>query len=399
MEDQGWRIVQRAPGSAIEALDQLEEQLEAFGEVTHPKQYGTHKQDHLAGRPTFGDDPGNSIPSVRFTTPQPKRNPARVTPASLRVKPVTEPRRPMLRKSASMLLDSPKLKAEEKALMQAPSKQTTGRPIASLGSPSATNKSTKQPTVPKFELPGEAVARQLKEKKESRSAATSRATQPTAASLRRSKSAKLPTRPAFELPGEAISRRKREEHEIRLRMQDEEERKRREFKARPAPSHSVPSTAPRDTIASRARQNKPNLSENEGLNATPTKRSTLVPSSHARPALLNASNQLNVRGRMEKPGGSPDETSRATSTSTCSISGKRTSVSAQDVQMQKVRGHEIYRRDNSWSDDRLREKHEREAIAKLAREEAAEKSRLQSREWAAKQARKRRTFSSLRDLV
>ncbi|KAI1269490.1 hypothetical protein F5Y18DRAFT_370186 [Xylariaceae sp. FL1019] len=399
MEDQGWRLVQHAPGSEIEALDQLEDQLEAFGQVAHPESYAVHEQGHLPSRPTFGDDPAKSSPSVRFTTPQPKRNLTRMTPASLRVKPVTEPRKPMLRKSTSMLLDSPKRRAEEKALMQEPLKQTTSRPVASLRLPPATNKSNKQPTLPKFEVPGDAVAQQSKEKKESRPAAASRATQPTAASLRRSKSAKLPTLPAFELPGEAISRRKREEHETKLRMQEDEERKRREFKARPVPSHTMPSTAPRDTITSRARQNKPGLSENESLYATPTKRSTRATSSHARPALLSANNQLNVRGRMAKPEGSPTQASRATSTSTCSISGKRTSVSVQDVQMQKSRGHEIYRRDNSWSDDRLREKHEREIIAKLAREEAAEKSRLQSREWAAKQAQKRRTISSLRDLV
>lgn len=41
--------------------------------------------------------------------------------------------------------------------------------------------------------------------------------------------------------------------------------------------------------------------------------------------------------------------------------------------MQKLRGHEIYQRDNSWVDCRMREKYERETLAKLAREEAAEK--------------------------
>ncbi len=93
------------------------------------------------------------------------------------------------------------------------------------------------------------------------------------------------------------------------------------------------------------------------------------------------------------------QTSRATSTSTGSVSGKRSSLSIEDVQIQKLRGHEIYRRDNSWTDSRIRDKCERETLAKLAREEAAERSRQKSREWAAKQAKKRMAIGSLRHVM
>jgi hypothetical protein len=81
------------------------------------------------------------------------------------------------------------------------------------------------------------------------------------------------------------------------------------------------------------------------------------------------------------------------------VSRARSAISIEDAQMQKLRGFEIYQRDNSWTDSRVREKCERETLARLAREEAAEKSRQQSREWAAKQAKKRMTINSLRDVM
>lgn len=82
---------------------------------------------------------------------------------------------------------------------------------------------------------------------------------------------------------------------------------------------------------------------------------------------------------------------RATSTaSTASIhggssAGKRSTISAEEVQQQKLRGREIMHRDNSYVADRERERREREAATKQARKDAAERSRQISREWAEKQ--------------
>jgi hypothetical protein len=64
-------------------------------------------------------------------------------------------------------------------------------------------------------------------------------------------------------------------------------------------------------------------------------------------------------------------------------------ISAEKVQAQKLRGKEIYSRDNSYTADRERERREREAAAKTARQEAAERSRQLSREWAERQKVKR----------
>ncbi|KAI0860479.1 hypothetical protein F4860DRAFT_479427 [Xylaria cubensis] len=382
---------------SFEALDILEDQLEAFDKDARFSQFIPTEKPQSAKESLANIEIATPSLSVRFATPQPQRTFTKPSSTSFRVKSTSEPRRTTLRKVTSMTLDSPKFKAEEKDLIQF-SPLPTNKAAKSFPQRQVA-KSTKKPTVPTFELPGETVARRLKEKKAAHLASL-RATQPTAASLRRANLAKVPTRPTFELPGEAISRRKREEHQAQLRAQEEEERKRRTFRARPPPSHAAPTTVPRETIASRARQNTATLTENSVRGSTPNRRPFMTIGSHSRPALSSTINQVQHRGRgpkAENP--SVPQASRATSTSTNSLSGKRSSLSIEDVHMQKLRGHEIYQRDNSWTDTRMREKCEREALAKLAREEAAERSRQKSREWAAKQAKKRMTVGSLQDTM
>jgi hypothetical protein len=374
---------------SFEALDQLEEQLEAFGNVAHLSKYMPSENPSSPKQPSVKIEAPASHASVRFATPQPTRTCiSRLSSASLRIKPASEPRKPALRKVKSMMLDSPKLKAEDKVLVQTPPKASTKKGGTAL---------VRQKSVGRL-ANGGCVAQQSQEIEGGR-VTPQRATQPTAASLRRAKSAKLPTRPTFELPGEAISRRKREEHQAKLKVQEEEERRRREFKARPPPSKVVPTTAPRETIASRARQTKATMAENTARTPVLKKYAAATIGPHSRSALLSTVNQQQVRGRGLKDESSPNQASRATSASTGSVSGKRSSVSHEDVQMQKLRGHEIYMRDNSWTDSRARERQQREQLAKVAREEAAERSRQQSREWAARQARKRATISSLRDVL
>ncbi|GAW13161.1 hypothetical protein ANO14919_025390 [Xylariales sp. No.14919] len=375
---------------SLEALDLLEDQLEAFDKVARFNQFIPKEQSASSTKPMVKTELATPGLCVRFTTPQPQSTFTRPSSAALRVKPASEPRRTALRKVTSMNLDLHKFKTEEKPLGQHSPKLSGGRGATYSFPQSLVANSTKQRSIPTLELPDDDAARQVKEKKEAR-LASQRATQPTASSLRRARSAKLLTQPTFELPGEAISRRKREEHRAQLKTQEEEERKRREFKARPVPSKIAPTTVPRETIASRARQNKAALTENSVRLPAPNKRSFRTMGCHSRPALSSTINQPQLRGRGLRAEGLSTQPSRATSTSTTSVSGKRSSLSIEDVQMQKLRGHEIYRRDNSWVDSRMREKCERETLAKLAREEAAERSRQKSREWAAKQAKKRMT--------
>lgn len=393
---------------SVQALDELEDQLEAFDEAALFRRIIS---------PDAGDVRSKSIThslSVatagvkRATTPQPKRStPSRADSAFLSIQSSSEPRR-TIRKSASMIfLDPPKLGTEGKLVNQGPARKLPSKGIASLNPPKQQPKSVKKLTVPTFELPGDEVARKLKEKREARVStqiAAEQAIKPTVSSLRRAKSARPPTRPNFELPGEAISRRKREEREAQLKAQEEEEKKRREFKARPIRSSALPSTFPRETIASRARQNKKQLVENSLYQAplSPNKPPSTASSTNSasRSPLSKANNQSQPRGRGLHPEPFGMQSSRATSSSTVgSMSGQRSPVSTEEVQQQRLRGQEIYKRDNSWSGDREREKREREALAKLAREEAAERSRQRGREWAAKQAKKRITVASYHDIM
>ncbi|KAI1135247.1 hypothetical protein F5Y05DRAFT_394929 [Hypoxylon sp. FL0543] len=390
---------------SVEALDQLEEQLEAFDQAAHFRRIVSPEAPGPGSKPPMQSLSVKTAEVARSVTPQPKRTtPMKTGSASVRIKPTSEPRR-SVRKAASMIfLDSPKLKCEDKPAVQAPPKKPTVKGIPSLLPPKQPPKPVKKPTIPTFELPGDEIARKLKEKREARVStqyAAEQATKPTASSLRRAKSAKALTRPNFELPGEAISRRKREEREAQLKAQEEEERKRREFKARPILSGLAPSTFPRETAASRARQSKGHLAENSAkVSGNSNKGASIFTNPGSRSPLSKTNNQSQQRGRGLHPDPIGTQATRATSSSTAgSTSGQRSSVSTEDAQYQRLRGQEIYKRDNSWTGEREREKREREAQAKLAREEAAERSRQQSREWAAKQAKKRMTIASLRDVM
>ncbi|KAK0705246.1 hypothetical protein B0H67DRAFT_649598 [Lasiosphaeris hirsuta] len=397
---------------SVEALDKLEEELEALNEVARLDRV-------LSPETSKASAPARTIDSVAPKAARLKRN-SSVTGKSgastVRVRGVD--RSSSVHKSTSMTFT----KDEEKP---AATKSTASRrPIvtrpASLLPPKAPARSSKPPTVSTFELPGEAVARRLKEQREARlsrqispeqAAAAAEAYSP---SKPHAKSSKPPTRPTFELPGEAISRRKREERETKLRAQEEEERKRREFKARPM-RHSInPGSYPRETIASRARQGRGGAVGGQseagessaggpasGAAATPgtakKRHSIAVTSTTPRPS-------LSTRGRSELAVDSATATSRATSStgsthgaggsgSVISVS-KRSNLSAEEAQQQKVRGREIFQRDNSYVTERERERREREAATARARQEAAERSRQLSREWAEKQKGKRGTSGS-----
>ncbi|KAK8134720.1 hypothetical protein PG984_006732 [Apiospora sp. TS-2023a] len=388
---------------SVAALDLLEDELEAFDQAAHFDKIVSPISDKSPKSPLQSlsaaahHSPGAASRMDR-TSPRP------VSSATHRIKPAEPRRSPTMQRSASMIvLDSPNMKEEDKPLVQAPPKKSTNKGLASLQPPKPLIKSTKAPTMPTFELPGEAVARRLKEKREARMSMKATAEQagaPTQSTIRRTKSARAPTVPKFELPGEAISRRKREEREARLKAQEEEERKRREFKARPIRSGTMPASIPRETITSRARQ-KGALTENVGKSTTPCpkKRASVIIAS--REPLPHVDNQSQLRGR-HLTATEPSTTSlvrRNTSSSTNSLGSKRGSVSIEEVQQQRLRGKDIFQRDNSFSQDREKERREREAMARLAREQAAEQSRLRSREWAEKQKRKRMTVGSVKDLM
>jgi hypothetical protein len=223
----------------------------------------------------------------------------------------------------------------------------------------------------------------------------------------RSTSVRANTGPRAELPGEAISRRKREAIDAKRRADEEEVRRKREFKARPAPHSSNSSNShPRETISSRARQAKALLAENNAPSDAPSatnKRHSIAVQPLSRPPLAATTSSSATpgttaggtapRSRGRDTAAAPILHSPALSRNASSSAGSahgsggppRSTVSAEEAAQQKLRGRDIYVRDNSFSADRDRERREREEAARLARLDAAERSRQLSREWAEKQ--------------
>ncbi|KAJ0380429.1 hypothetical protein COL26b_001131 [Colletotrichum chrysophilum] len=357
---------------SLEAIDRLEEQLELVdAAITPPSKTRRHQAANDG--------------SLAMNNPAVRRNGSLLNhgPSSAGPKPVTSKTRPNQRKSVSIVDDKRATGSPAKAT---PTRSSVSRPTSLL----PPIKSTKPPTKPSFELPGEAVARRLKEQREARQAqqAQDKAAAAAAEAPQRRKSTKALTRPTFELPGEAISKRKREDREARLRQQEEDERKRREFKARPIRAKLNSASYPRETATSRARQGKASeSSEAAQVEQSPSKRSSIIMTPRTQVTRTTSNRSPQARGRGLSQATVTSQISRGTSTSTTSM-GKRSTLSAEDLEQQKMKGREVFERDNGYLEDKERERRERELNAKLAREQAAERSRQASREWAEKQRRK-----------
>lgn len=333
---------------SVEALDRLVDDLEALDTIA---------KTGLVVSPDALKTPQASMNAALAQTDSAgKRASLKTGAKTVRAK-ATVGRALLVRQSTSTTLA--KDGEKESWTSPGPRKRTAPAPPASLLPPKPLAKSNRPPIKPTFELPGEAVARRLKEQREARLSQPISADEAAAVAAKYSpskphaKSTKVPTRPTFELPGEAISRRKREEHEAKLRAQEEEDRKRREFKARPVRTSIAPSTFPRGTIASRARQGKVQAEGSEAAAAA---------------VAATSFTRLSIATTSSSTGGEP-----------------RSTVSAEEAQQQKQRGRAVFSRDNSYAANRERERRQREAAAKQARQDAAERSRRLSREWAEKQ--------------
>ncbi|CAK7209131.1 hypothetical protein SBRCBS47491_000333 [Sporothrix bragantina] len=399
----------RSPSSSVariedtlEELDRLEDQFEAVHRLVRVNRVASPDKEVNGRKPSQAPANGTKQPVSKNGT--------------LRSRPTDLTRTASTRRSTGTA--DPAKKASDAAVSTgAPGTKrlSVARPL-SLLPPKPPVKSSKPLTTSTFELPGEAVARRLKEQREARMQAAAasaavpsvKSTPTNAGQLRRARSVKPPTIPTFELPGEAISRRKREEHEAKIKQQEEEERKRREFKARPIRLSITPSTAPRETLSSRARTNRASINGEGAITGGRLSVPGSAPQANRRLSSLSAPSSAsnNTAGQSQVPRGrdttlEPSSSanghiSRATSTSTGSISGKRSTISMEDVQNQKLRGREILHRDSVLSSDRDREKRERETIAKQARQQAAERSRALSREWAEKQKLKAKKAAPVR---
>lgn len=365
---------------SIEELDQFEDDIDAI--TTAASQLGLANSQTKSARDPKEYQPSSPNKGARqsssaISTPQRQYVPMRIQrPGSLRM-------------SSE---DAPKSLAasDEDAGQKQPTAtlRKVARP-ASLAPPKPIQKATKQPTISTFELPGERVARELKEKKAARlsmqfdpqKAAEANSPQRT----RSVRSKKPPTVANFELPGERYSRQKKERFEQKLKEEEEEVRRRRQFKARPSPATVAPTV--RSTFTSRQRQTtgQPEQGSPYSPTAEPSPKSgaskrqsvTMTPSTARTVSVSTASTaSATARGRATSTG-STQASTRATSSSVGSVtsSRKHSNVSTEDIQQQKVRGRQIYNRDNSTGRSKEQEKRDREEAIKLARQKYAQMSR------------------------
>ncbi len=335
---------------SLEELDKLEEQLEAVGALAQTK-------DSTASKGQAGNTSANGSPAAARPTTKPATT-ARPKSSD----------KPAMRRSSSATLSQRSQQQKSEATPSRTSKPVSGRQSAAA-SRSPTSKSSKPPTVPKFELPGEAVARRLREQREARLAQQEEA----------QKAAMVPprprtiTKPSFELPGEAISRRKREQQEAKLRAEEEEQRRKREFKARPIRNSVGPGMAPRENLASRARHTKSQEDDAKAkaaellrLKRTSINMGRRLSTTPATPTAaqspLRCSQHLGVA--VNGPRLAPTNTQAAAQKSL-----RRQSTLGSSIDVVKTPG-----------------KQGPDAV-KSAREQAAERSRVTSREWAEKKRR------------
>lgn len=369
--------------NSLEELDQLEEEMEAIAAATAQVTIGKRQEKGIRAR----EERLSSSSNAPARTASPATPFARRTPASGKK---AEPSRSSpARESSSMPEPGREAEADAPATPTATLRKVA-RP-ASLAPPKPIQKANKAPTIPTFELPGERVARELKEKKAAR---VSMQINPQKAAeaipppqrTRSVRSSKPPTVPNFELPGERYSRLKRERLEQKLREEEEEMRRRRQFKAKPSPSAAAATV--RSTFTSRQRQNTGGQSEqgspfSPAAESSPRSGAAKRQSTTATPSALRAASITSVsttsttaRGRTSSVG-STHVSTRATSSSVGSVAsgGKRGSVSSEDIQQQKVRGRHIYTRDNTVGQTKAQEKRDREEAIKLARQKYAQMSR------------------------
>ncbi|KAL7926487.1 hypothetical protein ACQKWADRAFT_141270 [Trichoderma austrokoningii] len=373
---------------SLEELDRLEDEIEALNEMTTSQQL--HSQQLALLEKQQQQQLAKAVPQ-----PAAKRLTVAGAPATVRVKP-TEKVSAAPRRSTSLVMRE-RIPEEPTAKGSLSRRSGLGVFMSKAGSTLATVAkssvgSSKTPTIPKFELPGKAVARRLKEVRDAREAQQAAAHKALEAPPpARPRTGKTLPRPTFELPGDAISRRKKEESEAKLKAQEEEQRKKREFKARPAKPSSTPSTLPRDTVASRARQAKIQEETAERLAASlhKVKRLSLglVRDEPTTPTLIKTEKKRGGRSSMMA---AAEEINRTVLAALGSSTKNKNLLSIGGMMSRlKPRSKETLALDTaSIKEKKSFEMGERPVTAKAARDEAAERSRKASREWAERKHRK-----------
>lgn len=216
------------------------------------------------------------------------------------------------------------------------------------------------------------------------------------------KSTKPPTRATFELPGDAVARKLKEQREERLKRGEDEASKKPAFKARPVRLSQAPIVKATATSKARMSLAKADPSDsNFTADRAPKIRPITRPVSMSTNDAIKRLSSLSVAKRVS---GVPTDTSARlirnslftnAPTRRSSIMGapSRPSTTAPDLAQQKLRGKEVFNRVRVEQDERDRIKKEKEEAARKARAEAAERGRIASREWAERQKTKKMAMS------
>ena len=381
------KIITRSPAKpmtriedSVEAIDDFEEEMEKIGELM----------------PTIRDtmSPMKTTPeknSTSITMSKSKRTKA----AAVTATGVSQKNRQHSLRGGEVLAKANK-DAEDGASKQAP--PTAVKRMSSIHkAPFQPAKSTKPPTRPIFELPGDAVARKLKDKREERlrneNGGESKKVVVKSV-LKPVKSAKPLTHPTFELPGDAVARKLKEQRENRLKQQEADAAPiRKGFKARPVRASQAPVV--KQNVTSKARMSLAGESmESENIhNRAPSIRPTSKRPASVSPGDANHRlSTLSIAKRSHAPRAGPsarttrDPSLAATSSSRLSISVATQRVICNgNIAHQSMRGREVFERNKTLTEESERLRKEKEEAAKKARGEAAERGRLASRQWAEKQ--------------
>ena len=208
------------------------------------------------------------------------------------------------------------------------------------------------------------------------------------------KSKKPPTRANFELPGDAVARKLKEQREERLKREEEETPKPRIFKARPVRLSHAPEV--KLTAATKARLSMAkgesidrNRSSNGFGKAKPVARRG--PMATASPDKRRSTLSVAERSAGARASGSlrltrgPSLNASATVSAPSLLGANRPAPTAEESAHQKLKGKEVFSRTRVEIMEREKAKKEKEDAARKARAEAAERGRIASRQWAERQ--------------
>lgn len=209
------------------------------------------------------------------------------------------------------------------------------------------------------------------------------------------KSTKAPTRAVFELPGDAVARKLKEQREERLKREEEKKPAQPVFKARSVRLSHAPEV--KLNAATKAR-----LSMAKGEPANPTPTPNVAPkieamgriSSAASAAANKRQSTLSVAKRTTNPpraniaarvARAPSRSAEGASCNSSASDAARPAPTGQDLANQKAKGKEVFGRTKVDIMEREKTRREKDEAVRKARAEAAEKGRAASRDWAEKQ--------------